>query len=364
MAAAVAVGTPAAAPAAPGPVEGGVDAILGDLSPADLGMEEAGDIAAEMLTGKKPEGEAADADAPEPEAARHPDEVLFSDEALTKPEGIKAARSRLLELRTLTHQKYVETRAFNERVKRNSQKFQAHKEQVLQKERSINLLSNQITNDLQALRSGDAELQIAALGRLTNEDGIVALENFNRRLVTRSKDPGLDPRLKAYLDQQKAEIDGLREQLTGREVVQQTQQLQQAVSQHEHAIGQRITSAAATMPNLARMYADDPQAVTKHIVDEVTELHGRGTRLDMQTYLGNLEGQLAKHFGVGQVPQGNSGAEPAPKTPAVGQAQRSPGRSVGPRTAAASTPRKPTEDESLRALASDPSFTSLFGGLG
>jgi hypothetical protein len=328
---------------------------------------------ADMLGGLSAEPEAGSSpDAAEPAepgkepAAKLDDEVLFSDESLATPEGLAKAKSRIADLRRQTHEKYLETKKFNERAKQRAEKLNARVDAWKQEKQNHDLVIGTLRNDIQALQSGDPELMIGALGRMTNTDGIVALERLNQRLINRSKDPDLDPRVAQLLQQQEAKLQAVQAQLEAKELQARRAQLDEGFKKHAVGIGHDITSGSAQMPNLARLYADDPQGVTKYIMDDIIDSAQRGQPVvDKRAYFGQLEAQLTRALSPGAVaPKGDGGAAAATQSPA-GTAQRSPGQSVGPSAAgSALSTRTPSDEEAQRQLAHDDGFWKQLGGFG
>lgn len=359
------VGTPAAAPAAPPPTAAepisagshGLDAILGDLSdlPAEATETEepADPLAQEADTAEAAETEPTD------KAQKLDDEVIFSDEALNTKEGVLKAKARIRDLRKLTHQKYVELKAFEGKVRSRHEKLKSKVDRFVSEKRNHDLLLGNVRSNLQGLHSGDPDAILTALGNLTGTDGLKAYELLTSRIINRGK-PALDPQVQALIDQQQQQIEELKQGFAAKATEERVQQLTSRVEQRKQQIGQQITASAQQVPHLARLYADNPEGVIEHVTTELVELHKSGQRVDIGTYFANVERELARHFGASpaQAPQGDGGG-PASKQPS--QAQRSPGQSVGPRTAAVSNSRVPTEEESLRALANDTAFLSQFG---
>jgi hypothetical protein len=341
----------------------GIDAALAELSDEDLagniiGVDTEGDADPEQP--ETPEAE--DAEPADPTKGLD-DEVIFSDKALTTKEGVLRAKARIGQLRKLTHEKYQELKHFERRVVKRHTKLQhAVKEHVADK-RSVSLLANNMQSIADNGLSGDPERMVHALGSLYGMDGVKALEMVNSVLIHKGRTP-MDPQIQSVIDGLRQEVEQLKGGITQQQAQARVGQLKQKNEQHEQRIGQHITQSATEMPHLARIYAGNPEGTIEHIVDEVTAAHeefkaGRRARpLDMRTYLVNLEAQLAPHFNGGQAPQGVGGG-PAPKQPA--SAQRSPGQSIGPRSTAASTPRVPSADEALRALADDEALMSSLG---
>lgn len=372
MAALIAPGTPAAAaPAAPAAAPA-VEADSGGdetITAADHGLaallsgpldEAAEEAAAEPTEADPSDPEATDEEAEpaEPKPDPMPDDVLFSEKALSTKEGVLKAKGRLLELRKQQHEAYLGLKKYDQRVRKRADKLQHSVGEFKREKQTHQLLIDNVRSSLQATHSNDPELMLQGLGSLYGMDGVKALELLNSRLIHKGRAP-LDPQVQAVIDGLRQEVEGLKGGLQDREIAVKKQQLEQRVEQHHQRIGGIITANATQLPHLARVYADDPAGTAKYIADAIFEAAEAGTPLDRDAYFMNLEGQLAKHFGAGPAPQGEGG-DPAPKQSPM--AQRSPGQSVGPRTAAASTPRVPSEDEALRALSQDEAFmSSLFG---
>lgn len=370
MAAAQIPGTPAVAPAAPA-VEvdaGGDDA---PVTAADHGLaallsgpldEAAEEAEAEALTEGEAEPEATEGDEEtepaEPKADPMPDDVLFSDKALATKEGVLKAKGRLLELRKQQHEAYIGLKKYDQRVRKRADKLQHTVGEFKREKQTHQLLLDNVRSNLQALHSGDPDTILVGLGNLTGTDGLKAYELLTSRIVNKGR-PVLDPQVQALIDQQQAQIEELKNGFQSRELQAKAGQITQQIDQHKRAIGATITSNAPQLPHLSRLYGEDPQHVIDYIAEDIVENAKRGTPVDKSTYFVNLERQLASQLGAAGAPQGDGGG-PAPKQPPT--VQRSPGQSVGPRAAAVSNPRVPSEDEALRALSQDEAFmSSLFG---
>lgn len=342
--------TEAAAPEVPvSAASHGLDAILGDLSADDVGANE-------NATEGQPEGETTEAPETEAEAkpAKRdaPDDVIFSEEQLRTPEGIKRARGRLQELQKKQHEAFLGLKGYEKRVVEKANKLKTKVGAFRTEKTAFEWERNTFRQNLQGLRAENPETILSALGSLTNMDGLKAYELLTSHIVNRGKAP-LDPQVQAVLDEHKREIEELRRGTAERQAAERVQQVQTQIRGHEQRIGEMIRSSTST-PHLTRIFNEDPARLTKHIVDAITEDNGATPAHQL---FAEMERELQQHFGAA-APQGNGGG-PAPKQPVT--AQRSPGQSVGPRTAAASTPRVPSEEESLRSIANDPELLSALG---
>jgi hypothetical protein len=359
MAAAIAPGTPSPGSAEPAPSaeSHGIDSILGDLTDVAEANDSGGEGILDALAGDEaaaPEAEATEETEPVNKTQRLDDDVIFSDEALATKEGVLKAKARALELRKLGHQKYLELKAFEKRVAKRHQKLQFQVEKYVNGKRNDELLLGNVRSNLQALHSNDPDSIITALGNLTGQDGLKAYELITSRIVNRGASK-LDPQVQAVLDQQRQEIEQLKNGLTQRERAEEERQLTSQLSSHAQRIQQQVISSP-TLPHLSRLMQDDPQHLTDFIVNEITKSNGKEPAAALYA---RLEGEIRTHFErSGVAPQGDGGG-PAPKQPST--AQRSPGQSIGPRSTAAATQRVPSEDEALKLLAADPDFMSQFG---
>ena len=358
MAAAQTVGTPttAAAPA-PSAESHGIDSILGDLSDvaesADTGREDILDTLAAGDAEQAPEPETTEP--PPDKAQRLDDDVLFSDEALSTKEGLLKAKARTKELREIGYKKYLELKAYEKRVAKRDAKLKFSIQKHVTSKQNDMLLVNNVKSNVHVLMNPnkDPEAIVTALGNLTGMDGLKAYELLTTHIVGRGASK-IDPQVQAVIDGLRNELTELKGGLGEREAQAQLGQVKQQIGGHVQNI-QRQVLASTTTPHLARIMRDDPQGLTDLIVNEITK--SNGTIPAPQLYA-RMEEELRAHFGVA-APQGDSGG-PAPKQPTT--AQRSPlGQSIGPRSTAAATPRVPSEDEALKALADDGEFMRQFG---
>lgn len=358
MSAAVAPGTPAANSAAPAPAtaaDHGLDAVLGDLSQETAEIDDNGDAALDALAAGDDAPETQPDAEPEPaadKAPRTPDAELFSDEALATPEGVKAAAARLRERDKMQFEAYHKLKKFEKRVVKRAAKFDHTLQTFRNEKQNHDLLIGNVRSNLTGLHSGDPDTIITALGNLTGQDGIRALELLNSRLVNRGRSQ-IDPQVQSVIDGLQREVEQLKGGLNEREATATVQHLDHQINQHHQAIQQQVLTSTTT-PHLARIMRDDPQRLTRAIVKVIEDTNGK---IPASQLYAQMEEEIRAHVG-GSAPQGEGGG-PAPKQPAT--AQRSPGQSVGPRTAAVSNPRQPSEEESLRALADDAELMRSLG---
>jgi len=185
----------------------GLDAILtGDLSGEGA---QPGDDFLDAMAGNAPadiEGVETEATEPEAEsteqadkAQKLDDEVIFSDEALATPEGIKKGRERIKQLRRMTHEKYLELKNFEGRVVKRHGKLKASVEKFVSEKRNHEMLLNNVRANLQATHSNDPELMIQGLDDLYGMNGIKTLKLLNSHLIHKGRAP-LDPQIQVVID--------------------------------------------------------------------------------------------------------------------------------------------------------------------
>jgi uncharacterized protein YukE len=356
-----AAAAPSPAPASPDASSAALDAFSGGpVNPAARGLDALFDgVELADPAGATAEGEATDADSAEPAADKDapkgreaPDDLIFSDEQLQSPEGIQRAKARVTELRKMQHTKYLELKGYERHVGKKAEKLRASVAEFKSEKNSHSLLLNNVRSNLQGLHSGDPETILTALGNLTGTDGFKAYELLTSRIVNKGRAP-LDPQIQAILDSQAQEIENLKRGTQERETEQRVQQTQAQINSHLSRIGEQIRTSADT-PHLTRIFNDDPERLTQHIFDEIVRTNGAKPAHQL---FREMEQELQAHLGA-VTPKGASGGT-APKQ--LTSAQSSPGRSVGPSTAAAASNRVPTEQEILRNLAND---TELLASLG
>ncbi len=327
----------------------GLDAILGDLSGSGE-LADSADDGSEVGEATENTEPAADKDAPAGRQA--PDELIFSDEQLQTPDGIKRAKARVGELRKMQHQKYLELKGYERHVGGKAEKLKAKVGQFRQEKQAFDWERNTIRGNLDGLRSGDPDVILNALGSLTNMDGFKAYEMLTSHIVNRGA-PKLDPQVQAILDAQARELAELKRGTQEREHAQRAQHTNAQIQAKLGEVGNMIRTSPDT-PHLTRIFADDPERLTQVVFDEIVKTNGSKPARQL---FAEMEQELRAHFGDA-TPKGASGGA-APKQPT--SALSSPGRSVGPSTAAVATTRAPTEQEILRNLAND---TELLASLG
>jgi len=364
MAAPQIAGTPAPAPKAP-PVAAapadepvtagthGIDAILGDLT--GVAEEEAPPEAETTAEGEETDDAAADQEAAEKsqkaEAQPNLDELLFSEEALGTKEGVKKAAGRLRELRQKQHEAYLGLKGYEKNVISRAEKLKTKVAAFRSEKQTHQLLIDNVRSNLQGLHSNDPEVILTALGNLTGTDGLKAYELLTSRIINRG-DSKIDPQVKALLEQQKQEIAQLREREQAREEQGKRAEIERSIQGHAQRLGDMVRSSTTT-PHLTRVFNENPARLTEFIIQAITEDNGA---TPAPVLFAQMEAELQQHFGA-VAPQGtNGGTVQQPQ-----RAQRSPGQSIGPRTAVASTSREPSEAEALKALADDPELMRSLG---
>jgi hypothetical protein len=329
---------PAEAPSAP------ADAPEAEGAPLDL------EAALAALAGEQEGEPEAEAPPPEDAPAKPAEADLFSEAALATPAGVKAARAKLQELRQAAHKKHTEMKVFERKLGQKEEKLQRSVDKHVTEKQSHALLLNNVRANLQGLHSGDPEQMILALGGLTGQDGIQALEQLNSRLLHKGKVP-LDPQVQALLDEQAQRIEQLTAHVRGREEQAHQAGLERQIDSHAQRIVQMVTSDES-LPHLSGFMRDDPAGTVRYLIGHIESTGGKVAASDL---FRQVEAAIVARL----TPKGGNGAGPVTKKPAPNPALRLPGQSIGPSTAGAATHREPSEDEAIQALATDPFFLQL-----
>lgn len=247
------------------------------------GMQQANDTAASEVESREPANTNA-VDDTDPLA-----DDLFAD--LTTPEGIKAARDRILsekkkavDLRRKAHSAHAAAEA-------REAKFKRTKGQTLQEKQALQSQLGMLNSEIQALRSGDVNSFIQAVGRLSGaadphkfwRDASFALASGGK--VQEQEVAPVPPEIQARLDQLENHV---REQ--GRAVTEQKiaelrhQQLQFAQTSEAH-------------PLLSAYSTDNPSLVDQALTAlRVQERERTGRPISAQEACDLLERELSSQY--------------------------------------------------------------------
>jgi len=349
----VAPGTPAAAPApaapaAPAPALN-INAILQGYQP-EAAAEEQPAEGVETTEAEATETDEADAEA-KPKAPFN-EADLFTDEALSKPEGVAAARQFLRGRNAKVTRREMAAQRRHDGLERKAT-------DLTQELESVRVLKSTITNDLRAIRGGDARQRIEALGRLAGADGVEFLEQLNIELANTGKAPAKSPEVAEL----RGEIAKLTTRLEERDQRGAQAKEQQLLRAHQLRLVGDASAAAEEYPHLAQFAVDQPDTLGEAI-DHLKQSHFAEHRavLDDAEMFGMLEEHLARlNVGPPAAAKPNAGAGQATSAattaakPGSGRGARPHGKTISPGLAAQTSgaKRNPTEEEVIEAAAKD-----------
>lgn len=339
-----ATATPAPAPTeAPAPAPEPAEATLATVL-AELKAPEPEPESAESAPEATPEAEPAK---PAPDA---PKVDLFTDQALSTPEGMKRAKAEVLALRAKHESAY-------HRVTQREAKFAKSVEAFKGEKAEVQTLGNNLRAALGALRRGTTDQRIEALGQLTGQDGLKVFEQLTLDLARGGKKSEPTP-----------EVQELRAELAELKGYIQRSQADHEIKTRENFISRRkaeIAEAAGDAklyPYLARLAPSRGREIADQIAEMMTEAHVAGKPISDAEALQALELEIARVTGplasgpdlaIGATPNGGQKPDKARSTP---------GRSISPSlTTKVSSVREMTESERLEDLGKD---TDYLRGLG
>lgn len=319
----------------------------------DLAAETAND--AESTEAEPTEGapEQTEQDQPANDNAAPDDAAIFADDALSTPEGIKTAKARIEELIQLGQRKYAEQRKYDRSLAKKTEKLNRNIEQHKANVRQHAPMVDFVQRNLADLYSGDPERMVNALGALTRQDGTEALNLLNSTLVNRGK-PKIDPQIQAELDAYKKQLNELKNERQVEQHRAHVAHQNQQIASHSENLASMVMADSA-LPHLQHYLNQDREGTLQYLINEITEVDGQ---IAPATLFREVEKRLSGRYGGSPKGTGGAGATQNKPGPAV---QRSPGQSIGPRAAAASNTREPTEEETLRSLANDSSLMASLG---
>lgn len=332
---------PAAAAPAPAPVEAPPEATLATVI-ADL---------------KAPEPEAEKTAEPEPEPEAKPDdgkpkaaEDPFSDEALATPEGLKRAQTEIRALRAKHESAYHRVTQREARFAKSVEAFKAEKAE-------IQTLGGNIRQALTALRRGNTDQRIEALGQLTGADGLKVFEQLTLDLARGAKKS--EP--SAELVEVRAELAELKDYLRRSRTESEVKTREDFITRRKGEIAQ-AAGDATLYPYLARLAPSRGREIADQIAEMMTEAHEAGKPISDAQALQALELEIARVTGplasgpdlaIGATPNGGQKPDKARSTP---------GRSMSPSlTTKVASVRDMTEQERLEDLGKDIDFLRGLG---
>lgn len=251
--------------------------------------------------------------APEPETAPWDPSKGFTAEELATPEGIQSAAAKIQgglkewrDKQVALDGRYAKFKEKEGRQRATFEKWQQEREQNA-------LATRQIFDTVQAIRSGNAEMRLRALGTLMNMDPLAAIEEINLGIATDGKGRQRTP------EEIEAEVERRLEakmeaKLSERVKRAEYERSVEAFTHRAVAFAERIETGK--YPLLGKFHALNPEAVLKDLLETSRE------GVDHDAFLAETEQRLAAHFGV-PVSTGNGTQHPQ-------TAQRSPAESLSP----------------------------------
>jgi hypothetical protein len=307
---------------------------------------------------KKPE----EAPKAEPKPAKGSLDELFTEEALSTAQGVKAAREALQR-----HRRKVE--GFNIRLEKKARTWETKKAEELQALQNDRATARFLQAQLGVLRTGSATQVLESLGQLTGKTGRQVFEEITQAVLRDGKTVKVSPEVEA-LRSELAELRGFLEQGQQRQ--------NEAASEAERAEKlafvdrrqQEIVAAASNAESYPHLSHYASLGRGNEIATYATQLkraaREQGQNLDDAAALGIIESELAQLVPTAGAPKAgatrNTGQDPA-KKPDGGQSRRAQTVSIAPSSARShSTVRDMTDEERLEDLKRDTDFiNSLFG---
>lgn len=268
---------------------------------------------------KAPEAKPAPKEPAAPPAPSDADEALFTDEALAKPEGIKAAREALRNSRRDFAQqrdrKVIELKQRGERLKKQQAKFADEQRAADAKEAAR----------IKRRDAGTPSELLDALGEWYGTgDGIKALEMLN--LAAAGKRPAEDK--VAKLEKEIADLKAGKSKETE---AAEAAQRQRIIAERSHD----LMTLARELPHAKLYIEDEPHDAVQRLLRFKIEAHESGKPITDEAAAAKLDewcGKIAKRFGApGQAGSGKAeklGTEPTKSLTSTQVAADSPDRAL------------------------------------
>jgi hypothetical protein len=334
-------------------------------------IDNAEPAATETVATEAPVTEAADADAgaAEKQAATEPtsaalpevkvdETALFSDAALAKPEGIKAAADHLrAKSRDAQKREFVISKR-QDKLREKVHAFAAEKEAVAADRNTVAQLGQQLRQDVAALQRGSAKEILSTIGRLTGREPADIYREMSHLMVTDGKSNGKsNPEFDA-LKKEIADLKAAREEET--RLAQES-----AYTQAEQQAMDRIYSVAADAakyPAIASTVALDPSVKTE-VRDWLADYKRKNYNAQTDTAVSDdaAAQALEQLLLAAKQPAGSTGAQAAKSAPgpAPSKPVTKPAVSLTSSDISAPAQRRPkTDGHTVEELAADESFMS------
>ena len=308
MAAVQTPGTPAPAAPAPPPVE--TDATIERMAAAAAGEDGLASPSEPEPAAEPVEGEPAPAAAPpEPEPVPWDHNHEFTEEELATPEGIQDAAAKIRGGMKDFRAKMVSLDGRFAKFKQKEARQQATFAKWQEERELNNQATRQIFSQVEALRKGDTQTAIRALGALTGKDPIAALEELNLTIVTNGQPRARTP------EEMEAEVEKRLEEKLEAKIAQR---------EHQNRVNSLLPKANAMMdavnpethPEIAYLMSVDAAGVTTELLERA-ESEGKRP-VDYPALLEDIERQLRERRNPTRASVGTGPQTPqkAPSTPA------------------------------------------------
>lgn len=316
-----------------------------------------------------PAEETPEAPAPTAAAERAPtealdDDALFSEEALSTPEGVAKAREAITAARKAHAEERAKTSHVFLRMKKREEKAKAQYAEAQKMHEAAQALNQRLATDMSALQAGDARGIIDTLGRLTGRPGKQVFEELALAVATDGKGTPESKKLKELEDRYERRVRELEERWEQEKRAQQERETQAAIKRRKQELVQ-LGSDASRFPAVAHFVGLGKQ---KEIAETLTEYKMKafeeGLPISDEEAVKLLEDELKPHLPAPPpAPGGGTGSPHAAtkqRKPASGGL---PGQTLAPSltTEPGGSKRELTDEEHRQALINDDQFWAALG---
>lgn len=337
------------------------------------------DILEALAAETEPTTEETPAETPEPEApaeetpeqteppaapASVDDDALFSEEALSTPEGVAKAREALAAARKADAEERAKTSQVFLRMKKREEKAKAQYAEAQKMHEAAQALNQRLTTDMSALQAGDARGIIDTLGRLTGRPGKQVFEELALAVATDGKGTPESKKLKELEDRYERRVRELEERWEAKEREAKEREDWAALERRKAELVQ-LGSDATKFPAVSHFVGLGKQ---KEIAETLTEYKIKafeeGSPISDEEAVKLLEDELKPHLPAPPpAPGGGTGsphAAPQQRKPASGGL---PGQTLAPSltTEPGGSKRELTDEEHRQALINDDQFWAALG---
>ena len=328
---------------------------------------------AEETPGPAPGAPAEETPAPETEApAEEPpaapasvdDDALFSEEALSTPEGVAKAREALAAARRAHAEERAKTSQVFLRMKKREEKAKAQYAEAQKMHEAAQALNQRLATDMSALQAGDARGIIDTLGRLTGRPGKQVFEELALAVATDGKGTPESKKLKELEERYERRVRELEERWEQEKRAQQDREAQAVIERRKQELVQ-LGSDASRFPAVAHFVGlGKRKEVAETLAEYKMKAFEEGLPISDEEAVKLLEDELKPHLPAPPpAPGGGTGsphAAPQQRKPASGGL---PGQTLAPSltTEPGGSKRELTDEEHRQALIYDDQFWAALG---